>query len=276
MQDRVFRGDTALVEASLYDEDGVTPLPATWVDYSIKKPDGDVFERTTVPVEQSLVSIAFGDTFLPGQYLAQITFTLNDADLTRRSTVLSFEVIDPLESTFDNPGDSPVEKTIDRAWMKLEDLFDSELGGPHLRDRTMATFSRDKMKLMLPDALYNINFYYQPQTGYTEDDFPFESQQPLLAEAILIESIRHLMRSYVEQPQPVGAGTPTYFDRRDYLSRWQQILQIEEDRFYMWLDLFKRGLMGFGHTSILVGGYASFTSRYPRYMRGRYPYIYRA
>lgn len=275
MQDRVYKGDTALVEASLYDEDGTSPLPATWVDYSIKKPDGDVFEVTTMPVDSTLVSIAFGDTFLPGQYLAQITFTLDDPDLTRRSTVLSFEVVDPLESTFDDPTDTDVEKTVDRAWMKLEDLFDSELGGPHLRDRTLATFSRDKMEKFLPDALYNINFYYQPQTGYTEADFPYSSNMPLLAQGLLIESIRHLMRSYVEQPQPMGAGTPTYFDRREYLQRWQTILTLEEDRFNMWLDLFKRGLMGFGHTSILVGGYASYTSRYPRYMRGRYPYIYR-
>ena len=275
MQDRVYKGDTALVEASLYDDDGTSPLPATWVDYSIKKPDGDVFTVSAMPVDSTLVSIAFGDTFLPGQYLAQITFTLDDPDLTRRSTVLSFEVVDPLESTFDDPTATDVEHTVDRAWMKLEDLFDSELGGPWLRDKTMATFSRDKMMKFLPDALYNINYYYQPQTAYTEIDFPYSTEMPLLAQGLLIESIRHLMRSYVEQPQPLGAGTPTYFDRRDYLQRWQQILQIEEDRFNMWLDLFKRGLMGFGHTSILVGGYASYTSRYPRYMRGRYPYVYR-
>ncbi len=275
MTERVFKNDTALVEASLFDEDGVSPLPATWVDYTIKKPDGDIFTASAVPVEDTQVSIAFGDTSLPGQYLAQITFTLSDPDLTRRSTVLSFEVIDPLEATFDDPSDTDVEKTVDRAWMKLEDLFDSRLGGPHLRDRTLANFSRDKLERFLPDALYNINFYYQPETHYTVDTFPFDTSQPLLAQGLLVEAIRHLMRSYVEQPQPMGAGTPTYFDRRDYLNRWQQILTMEEDRFNMWLDLFKRNLQGFGNTSILVGGYASYTSRYPRYMRGRYPYIYR-
>lgn len=275
MQDRVYKGDTALVDASLYDEDGVTPLPASLVEYSVKKPDGTIFTAPSSNITETLTSIAFNDTTEPGQYLAQITFTLNDANATKRSTVLSFEVVDPLESSTPTVSDSPEEAVVDRAWMKLEDLFDSELGGPHLRDRTMATFSRDKMLKLLPDALYNINNYYQPATSYTETTFPFDSQSPLLAQAVLVESVRHLMRSYVEQPQPMGQGTPTYFDRRDYLNRWQLILQQEEDRLGMWLDLFKRGLMGFGHTSILVGGYASYTTRYPRYMRGKYPYVYR-
>lgn len=274
MQDRVYKGDTALVEASLFDEDGVTPLPASTVEYSIKKPDGDVFSASPMNIEETLASIAFNDTTEPGQYLAQVTFTLNDPDATRRSTVLSFEVVDPLESSSPNVGDTDVDSVVDRSWMKLEDLFDSELGGPHLRDRTMATFSRDKMARLLPDALYNINNYYQPSTAYTETDFPYSTQTPLLSQALLVETIRHLMRSYTEQPQPMGQGTPTYFDRRDYLNRWQLVLQQEEDRLTMWMDLFKRGLMGFGHTSILVGGYASYSSRYPRYMRGRYPYIY--
>jgi len=273
MQERVYTGDTALIEASLFDEDGTTPLSSTTVEYSIKKPDGTTFQAPPSSMAQTIASIAYNDTDLVGQYLAKVTFTLNDPSSTRRSTPLSFEVVDPLESTYDES--TPVDHVVNRTWMKLEDLFDSDLGGPWLRDRTLATFNRDKIERLLPDALYNINYYYQPATNYSETDFPYETQLPLLSQALLVESVRHLMRSYVEQPQPMGAGTPTYFDRRDYLNRWQSILTIEEDRLNMWLDLFKRGLMGFGHTSILVGGYASYTSRYPRYMRGRYPYFYR-
>lgn len=271
MQERIYKGDTAIIEANLFDEDGIAPMAAQSVEYSIKKPDGNVFTNAPTPIEASEVNIAFNDTQLPGQYLAQVTFTLDDG--TRRSTTLSFEVLDPLESTFDS--DNDVDKTIDRAWMKLEDLFDSELGGPHLRDRTMANFSRDKLARLLPDALYNINNYYQPATGYDETTFPYDNHTPLLAQALLIEAIYQLMRSYVEQPQPMGAGTPTYFDRRDYMNRWQNILQMEEKKLDTWMDIFKRDQMGFGSSSILVGGYASYSSRYPRYMRGRYPFIYR-
>lgn len=269
MRDRTYKNDTALIEASLFAEDGVNYLPATQVEWTIRKPDGTlVTDNDAVP--NTSASIAFSDTALPGNYNAQIAFTLTDG--TRRSTVLSFEVVDPLETTTSSA--TPQEAIVDRAWMKLEDLFDSELGGPHLRDRTLAIFDREKMKRMLPDALYNINNFYQPATGYTEDSFPAD-HHPLLSQALLVESIYHLMRSYTEQPQPMGAGTPTYFDRRDYVNRWKMILDGEEKRLNMWLDLFKRGEMGFGNSSLLVGGYASYANKVPRYMRSRYPYIFR-
>lgn len=271
MKDRLYKGDTAIIEASLFDDSGVNVLDATSVEYLVKKPDGTTYDSGSTAINTTFVSIAFADTTLPGQYVTQVTFTLPDA--SRRSTVISFEVEDPLETTFDS--DNDIDKTVDRAWMKLEDLFDSELGGPHLRDRTMASFDREKMKRLLPDALYNINNYYTPSTGYDETTFPFAQHSPLLAQALLVETIYHLMRSYTEQAQPAGAGMPTYFDRRDYLNRWQSVLTGEENRLNMWMDLFKREQMGFGSSSLLVGGYASYTSRYPRYMRGRYPYIYR-
>jgi hypothetical protein len=102
--------------------------------------------------------------------------------------------------------------------MKLEDLFDSELGGPHLRDRTLANFDKPKMANLLPDALYSIGATFSPAVIYTEASFPFTEHSSLAAQSLLVESIRHLMRSYVEQPLPVGSNV-TYFDRRDYLQR---------------------------------------------------------
>lgn len=278
MRERVYKGDSAIIEANLFDEDGVNFLPASTVSWKIRKPNAEIAQGGPDPVSESTAVIAFSETNLPGSYHAQVTFDLSDT--TKRSTVLSFEVIDPLETTTHDPAQSgtdvdDIEVTVDRAWMKLEDLFDSDLGGPHLRDRTLAIFDREKMKRLLPDAFYNINNYYQPATGYDETTFPYTGHGPLLSQALLVESIMHLMRSYVEQPAPVGAGTPTYFDRRDYLNRWGLILQGETRKLEMWLDLFKRGEMGFGQSSLLVGGYASYTNRVPRYMRGRYPYIYR-
>lgn len=107
---------------------------------------------------------------------------------------------------------------VERTWLKLEDLFDSELGGPHLRDRTLANFDMPKMARLLPDALYAIGATYSPIVTYTEENFPFDAHAPLAGQALLVETIRHLMRSYVEQPLPVGSNI-TYFDRRDYLNR---------------------------------------------------------
>lgn len=270
MRDRTYKNDTAIIEANLFDEDGVNPLQATSVSWSVRKPDGTLVTGGPTGVPETEVTIAYTDTVAAGNYNAQVTFTLQDG--SKRSTVLSFEVVDPLETT--SQAETPQEVVVDRAWMKLEDLFDSELGGPHLRDRTLAHFDREKLKRMIPDALYNINHYYQPATGYTEDNWPTE-HSPLLSQALLIEGIRHLIRSYVEQWVPGGPGTPSYFDRRDYLARWQSVLTSEETRLNMWLDLFKQGEMQFGQSSLLVGGYASFGSKAPRYMRGRYPYIAR-
>ncbi len=271
MRDRVYRGDTAIIDANLFAEDGVNPLPATNVSWQIRKPDGNVTTGGPLVVTNTAATIVFGDTTQPGQYQAQVTFNLTDS--TIRSTILSFEITDPLQST--SVSTTPVEAVVDRAWMKLEDLFDSELGGPHVRDRTLANFDHKKMERFLPDAFYNINNYYQPATGFNEASFPFEAHGPILSQALLVEAIRHLTRSYVEQPLPAGSGQPSYFDRRDYMNRWQSVLTGEETRLNMWLDLFKQGQMSFGTSSLLVGGYASHTSQVPRYYRGRYPYIYR-
>ncbi len=204
-------------------------------------------------------------TQIPGLYQARAQFTTSDG--IKKSDRIWFEAVDPIE----REGTTPGGIVVDRAWMKLEDLFDSELGGPHLRDRTMAIFDKSKMARLLPDALYRIGATYTPAQVYNETNFPFTDHSPLATQGLLVESIKHLMRSYVEQPLPVGSNI-TYFDRRDYLTRWQQIYQIENDLFVLWLDLFKQSMIGFGNTSVLVGGYNSPAYRIPRYMRGRYPY----
>jgi len=127
------------------------------------------------------------------------------------------------------------------------------------------------MAKLLPDALYTIGATFTPVIEYTEDNFPFDHHSPLAGQSLLVESIRHLMRSYVEQPVPVGSNV-TYFDRRDYLNRWQSILQMEVDKLTAWIDIFKQSQFAFGSTAMLVGGYNSPAYRIPRYMRGRYPY----
>lgn len=270
MADKVFKNDTAIIEANILDEDGVNPLPASSVDWIVRKPDGTDIPGGPATVSKTEANILVNDTVSTGLYAAQVTFTLQDG--SRKSTVVNYEVIDPLQITSDTDSVIGVEAAVDRAWMKLEDLFDSEFGGPHVRDRTMAQFSRDKIKRFVPDALYGINNTYQPATGYTETDFPYLQHTPLLSQALLVESIFHLIRVYTEQPAPIG-GNVTYFDRRDYLNRWQSVLTLEEQKLVGWLDLFKRDQLGYSSTSTLLGGYAGTYAQPPRFMRGRYPYI---
>jgi hypothetical protein len=317
MAERIYTQDTAVVEASIYSEDKVTPVTVADVTWDFINPDGTNMTVSSLPAtgttgqsvmldtaqtistvnyspgaiftwngaawvyagqvanisttgNTSTISIPPLLTVEPGLYKGRARFTLPDG--TVRSEPVSFEVIDPLADHSNAAGEDGI---VELAWMKLEDLFDSELGGPHLRDRTLANFNRDKLARLLPDAFYMVNATYQPAGSFDENTFPYIPHAPLLAQALLVSGIRHLMRSYVEQPNPVGGGQITYFDRRDYLQRWQSIYTIENQQFIEWMDLFKKDQMGYGQTSTLVGGYASWYGRYPRYMRGRYPYIMR-
>ena len=308
MAERIFSGDTAVVTSALLEEDQVSTVSVSSVSFSALGPDDKEILTTTLPATpvagQRLGLTAAASTFnpydilefngsswvdigdmvppslsnneatfvfpaqltqMPGLYKVRAQFIT--ADNQKKSDRIWFEAIDPFPVAATTPGGEAVS----RAWMKLEDLFDSELGGPHLRDRTLANFDQTKMAKLLPDALYNIGATFAPVVHYTEDTFDFVQHSPLAGQALLVESIRHLMRSYVEQPLPVGSNV-TYFDRRDYLNRWQIILQMEVEKLTSWIDLFKQDQLSFGSTAMLVGGYNSPAYRIPRYMRGRYPY----
>lgn len=308
MAERIFSGDTAILISAIAQEDEVNLIPVTAVDWSVVNPEGEDVLVSSLPsspelgdtiglkilitpftawdvvtwdgnnwnvidsmsppelVDNTATLVLSGElTKIPGLYQVRAQFTTTEG--YKKSDRIWFEAIDPIERTATTPAGIAVE----RAWTKLEDLFDSELGGPHLRDRTLAVFDKTKMAKLLPDALYRIGATYQPAIVYTEDNFPFDGHSVLASQALLVEAIRHLMRSYVEQPLPVGSNV-TYFDRRDYLNRWQTIFQLENDLFILWLDLFKQDQIGFGNTATLVGGYNSPAYRIPRYMRGRYPY----
>lgn len=267
--DRVFKSDTTIIEANLFDEDGVSPIPAQSASWQVRKPNGIIVPGGPQVLSTANIDIAFTDTAAPGVYNTQVTFVLGNG--AKRSTMFAFEVIDPLESSTEATTNQ--DKALDMGWMLFEDIFDSELGGPWLRDKTLAQFNRDKLARFLPRAFYRIGNTYQPIVAYDDTNFPYDAHMPLLSQALLVEVIKHLMRSYVEQPAQPNANIP-YFDRRDYLNRWQLILQGEEKLLLEWLDLFKKEQMGF-ESSLLVGGYSTNSIRYPRYMRGRIPYVYR-
>jgi hypothetical protein len=101
-----------------------------------------------------------------GLYKLRAKFTTNQGII--KSDRIWFEAQDPLERA----SATPVGIAVDMAWVKLEDLFDSELGGPHLRDRTLANFDKDKMAKLMSSALYNIGATMSPVQTYTDDTFP--------------------------------------------------------------------------------------------------------
>lgn len=307
MADRIFLNDSAVIESDLTDEETGEPVVIASVKYQFNDPNGIPLFVQSLPIapffgqlvalttnvspfsnndivqwdgsawglvgqvsppiiDENNTAVFVFPSFLtndPGLYQGRAQFITNDG-LTK-STKVSFEVIDPMEV----PSTTVVGRIIDHAWLKLEDLFDSELGGPWLRDKTVKSFNKDKMMMLLTDALYVINNEYQPLTTFDETNWP-EAHIPLAAQALLVESIYHLVRSYVEQPLPSGSPM-SWFDRRDYFQRWQSVLQSEETKLFRLIDVFKLQYTGFGSTSILIGGHSSPITRLSKMWRTRYP-----
>jgi hypothetical protein len=306
-KNRIYVDDTAVVVADIWEEDEETPLIPSFVTWEFARPDNSMLTVGSLPAtadlddrivitqtigafpQWSVLSwdgAAWVDTgaealsalieneanFVipgeainkPGSYRGRARFKL--ADDTWRSHPVQFEAIDPLITEVDLLG---VNGAVNHAWMKLEDLFDSELGGPWAQDETRANIDRNKLKMLLPDALYLINQGFQPVTSFDDTNFP-PNHMPLLSSALLVEMIYHLMRTYVEQPLPAGANI-NWMDRRDYLQRWQSVLALEEKRLMERVDIFKREYTGFGSSALLVGGYASTLTRTPAGLRARYP-----
>jgi hypothetical protein len=193
-----------------------------------------------------------GETDRLGHHIVVATFELVDG--TTKSTRCDFEVFDPFQVV-----DTPIRIVADGVWTKLEDCFDAENEGPWVHDMTLHFFREEKMEKFINDALFDIN-YQNPPTNVTIGDFVpttgmINANYPLLVQAIFVQVLRHIMRSYVEQPLPTGANI-AYQDRRDYLQRWQGMYELELEQYMRWLALWKRGFLQLGHSRLLVSAKA--------------------
>jgi hypothetical protein len=142
------------------------------------------------------------------------------------------------------------ERVVREAWVKFDDLFDSRFGGPHLKDRSKTGFDAAKTSLLLGYAMARIN-YGNPPLDFDQDTFPYETDSVLLSQALVVEIIKHLMRSYTEQPTPTGSGYAR-LARQDYLQKWAQILETEEKTYEDMVRMFRRRFLGLGHTAGLI------------------------
>lgn len=145
---------------------------------------------------------------------------------------------------------------VEGAWVKFADLFDSPYGGPHLQVYAQTRFNRNRMAQLLGDALGNLNAASSPHASYAMNgqDFPMVEWGNLLTESLYIEILKHLVRSYVEQPEVILGTAISRLDRRDYMQRWQEILTIERDEFERDLTRYRKAHLGLGNFSVLVAG----------------------
>jgi len=262
-QPRIYVGNTAKLTAFIYidqefsDEEELVPFTQLQSAlFRIQRPQDDPGTYVEIPgdiVDDGEVSVLVPTTIndTAGQYhaIALIVFGPDEDPSVweTRSVIVDYDVADPFEVS----GASKVDPAVDQAWDRLSDCFDSEDGGPWLRDMTLARFDKTRVRQFTSDVFFDINGQ-MPQTTYTADTFDYNKWdgQAVVAQGLLVHSIRHLMRSYVEQPDmlnsPVG-----YADRKRYLDAWTSMYTIENDRYNRMLELYKRRLFDQGTRSLV-------------------------
>lgn len=158
--------------------------------------------------------------------------------------------------------DADLKMLIEGVWMRFADLFDSANGGPHLQFYYQTNFNRGRLAELLRVALNKLNLIQQPHQTFTiptpqnptaASNFPLGAWGGLLEQQLYVEALRHLVRSYTEQPQPQGVGTAR-LDRTGYAAQWAQVLAMEERDLKEMRDVFKIRNMGLGSPRVLVSG----------------------
>lgn len=216
----------------------------------------DVFSRNAThnDVGDYSTDPTSAETSQPGLYTVRWTYSLGAVPQTFNTYVQ----VGTANSNYDALA-QPMKLIVDSVWMRLSDLYDSPHGGPNLQTYFQTHYDRGRVAQLLRIAVGTLNTAAQPFQSYTIDgdggaSFPTEKWGALLERATYIEVLKHLRRSYVEQPLPNGAVNVTYLDRRDYLDRWGVILDDEAATFKSEMDVFKISNMGLGKPAILVSG----------------------
>lgn len=195
--------------------------------------------------------LAPAETQRPGLYLLRFDYAIDGAPEFFQG-VLEVGEASPAYDALD----IGMRGIVESAWIRFADLFDSPDGGPHLQVYFQSRFTRGRMAQLLQVALDKLNTIAQPHTTYSleqQNQFPFAQWGGVLDMALYIEAIKHLIRSYTEQPSVEGVTTAR-LDRRDYMERWMRVLEIEQREFDRMLENFKMSHMGLGRPRVLVSG----------------------
>ena len=151
-------------------------------------------------------------SIVPGHYRLDWAFSLNGSPVV---TSVFVEVgspspaYDALNSSFAN--------MVENVWIKFADIYDSPFGGPHLTVWYNTHFGRGRIAQFMEQACQHLNNEAQPVTNYSTTGvspsgsgaplFPLNLFAGLLNTATTIEVVKHLKRSYTEEPQMTGSSS---------------------------------------------------------------------
>lgn len=159
------------------------------------------------------------------------------------------------------------KQIVERITWMLGDLFDNARGGtPNFNEEWQTHFGKERIAQMMDVALSRLNSLTRGQTNYTlggTGNFPAQWNAVLMW-STWVEVLRHFVRTYVEQPTVQGAGGIPMVDRRDYMQRWQTILQDAQKTANDAESSFIYGHLNLGGGALLVSGgnYPSVTPYY--------------
>lgn len=227
-----------------------------------------VREATHVGVGDYQVTLTPDDTAVLGNYQAMWEYTLG-GDQKLFNAYFSIGGAEPAYDVL--PVD--LKSIVDSVWIRMADMYDSPSGGPYLQTRPPANFNRGRIAQLMRIAVGRLNTQAQPVTSYSIDSvkpFPTAQWGPLLEQLTWVETIKHLRRSYLEQPDYAGAQI-SRFDRQKYYNLYTEMLHDEEANAQSQLEIFKISLMGLGRPSILVSGgaFGRYSSINRPYMQAR-------
>lgn len=215
-----------------------------------------VFQRTATHVStgQYEVALSSADTGTVGNYFGIWSYALASS---AESYTIYLAVGEPNPS-YDQLPDS-FQEVVDNVWFRFSDLFDSPSGGPHLQTYYQTHWSRGRMAQLMGASLRRLNVTAQPYTSFSIDGktgavFPLAQWGGLLELATYVEAIRHLQRSYLEQPTLSGSGNFSRLDRSEYWQRWGVLLADAEKELKSAQDTWKISLMMMGTPRVLVSG----------------------
>ncbi len=186
-----------------------------------------------------------------GRFVVEWSFTINNDP----QSIKGYIEIGNESPAYDQL--SPAMKgVVESVWVRFADLFDSPSGGPNLQTYYQANWSRGRVAQIMVQAIERLNVSSQPTTtysAYAPSEFPVANWSGVLHLATYIECIRHLIRSYSEQPDAQGVNVPR-LDRSRYAQQWKSVLDMEIEDFRMASQIFKMKHMNLGRPRVLVSG----------------------